>query len=327
MPYAVQVRMAGRWWLAALALCAACAGEPAPDPVPDRPAPPRPATGPTALPAPPVEETIAIRLLSPGDEPRQLLRYRPVPGAEQLIVLETGLDMAMSAGGHRMLSQTGTTTGRVALRVERVDGERITVAVTVLSLEAPSYDPTDFSKPESLANQTGTFVMSDRGRLLETQLPFIETSELAREAFQLVDYLMLLPDEPVGRGARWEIHTRMQRNGLGLKAVDTHELVELSPTSGRTRSTLAQDSWPQLVTSYADDPVTVFEMLTFRSTGSGDVRFSLERPLPVDATTKFEFTSDMRIRRLEGTQAVTQDITMTYDAKLHVIEDRGGRAR
>ena len=323
MAYAVQVRMVGCRWLAALALCAACADDPAPGPA-SPPAPPaRKATGPTALPAPPHEETITIRLVSPGDEPRQLLRYRPRPGVEQMIVLETGLDMAMSAGGHRMLSQQATTTGRVAMRVESVDGERITVAVTVISLEAPSFDPTDFSKPESLANQKGTFVMSDRGRLIEPRLPFIETSELAREAFQLVDYLILLPEEPVGRGARWEVHTRMQRNGLGLLSVDTHELVELTPTSARTRSTLSQSSWPQLVTSYADDPVTVFEMMTFRSTGSGEMRISLERPLPVDATQKFEFTSDMRIRRLDG----TQDITMTYDAKLRISEDGGGRTR
>ncbi len=76
-----------------------------------------------------------------------------------------------------------------------------------------------------------------------------------------------------------------------------------------------------------DDPVTVFEMLTFRSTGSGDVRFSLERPLPTDATTMFDFTADMRIRRLDGTAESTTDMTMTYDAKLHVSEDRGGRTR
>jgi hypothetical protein len=326
MPYAVQVRMVGRRWLAALALCAACADEPEPDRAPALP-PPRVTTGPSVLPVPPHDENIKIRVLSPGDEPRQLLRYRPRPGDEQAIVLETGLDYAMTAGGHRMLSHQGTTVGRVVLRVERVDGERITVGVKVLSLDAPSYDPTDFKKPQSLANQTGTFVMSDRGRLLETNLPFIETSNDAREAFVLSDYVMLLPDEPVGRGARWEVHARMQRNGIGLRSVDTHELVELSPTSGRTRSTLAQESWPQLVTAQADDPVTVFEMRTFRSTGSGAATFSLERPLPLDATTAFDFTADMRIRRLAGTDVITYDIAMTYDAKVHVSEDDGGRAR
>ncbi|MBL9018965.1 MAG: hypothetical protein JNL83_32560 [Myxococcales bacterium] len=319
--------MVGRWWLAAVALCAACADDPVADRAPERAPPARPVAGPTALPEPPHEETIGLRVLSPGAEPRRLLRYRPRPGDEQTIVLETGMDMAMTAGGHRMLAQQGTTEGRVVLRVERVDGERITVKVDVIELKAPSYDPTNFTKPESLANQQGTFVMSDRGRLLETNLPFIETSELAREAFQLTDYLMLLPEEPVGRGARWEVHSRMQRNGLGLQSVDTHELVELSPTSGRTRATLAQGSWPQLVTSYADDPVTMFEMVAFRSTGSGDLTFSLERPLPTDATTTFDFTADMRIRRLDGTQTTTYAITMTYDAKLRVTEDRGGRAR
>jgi len=316
--------MVGRPCIALLALsAAACADEPAPTPAPAPARPPTVTTGPRTLPTPPVENDVEIRLVSPGAEPRQPLRYRPRVGQEQMLVLESGMDMAMIANGNRMFGQKGTTTGSITVRVDKVEGERITVALTVLELSAPSYDPTDFSSPRILANQSGTFVMSDRGRVLDTNLPFLENSQLARDAFQLTEYLFQLPEEPVGRGARWEVRSVALRNGLAIRSVDHVELIELDSTTGRTKTTMDLESWPQLVNSWAQDPVTVFETLTFRSSGSGEGTFSLERPMPGESTTKFQFTSDMRIRRPD----ITQNITMTMDANLHTREANGGRPR
>ncbi|MBA2544213.1 MAG: hypothetical protein H0V17_31505, partial [Deltaproteobacteria bacterium] len=51
-------------------------GEPASEPSAARPA----ATGPTTIPPAAPPELPAIRLRSPGDEPRRELRYRPVVG-------------------------------------------------------------------------------------------------------------------------------------------------------------------------------------------------------------------------------------------------------
>src|SRR5687767_7613713 len=98
-----------------------------------------PAGGPRTLPTPPAQPTLTVRLLSSGAEPRRELRYRPAAGAESQLVLAMTLDMAMSAGGHRMFGQAGKSHGKLALRVDRVDPDgKITLDLKVIEMEEPS---------------------------------------------------------------------------------------------------------------------------------------------------------------------------------------------
>lgn len=316
--------MVGRC-LAVVALVAACTGESSPGHAPlSGPAVAVvPVTsGPTTLPAPPVDEQIRVVLLSPGAEPRQQLRYRPRVGAEHLFTLDNDTDMAMSSNGHLMFHRKFDTEGKVSIRIDAVDGDRITLRVKVISLQVPTYDPVTLMSPRSTANQTGVFVVSDRGRHVSSDFKLLEEIEEAADVLMLTDYLVLLPEEAVGVGAKWEVHSHLQRNGIAFTQVDTHELVDVSPNGARTKATLVQSSWPQVVSGLSEDPLTVFELKTFQSTNTSESELSFDQPLPAVSKTKFAFTSDMPIRRPEG----SQDITLKFDATLGVRrEGHGGR--
>lgn len=311
--------------LAVVALVAGCTGEPTSEraPVTGPAVPVVPVTtGPATLPSPPAEEHIRLVLLSPGAEPRQQLRYRSRVGAEHTFTLDNHTDMAMSSNGHRMFDRTFDTEGKLAIRVDAVDGDRITLKVKVISLEVPSYDPVTLMKPKTAANQTGVFVVTDRGRHISSDFKFLEEHEEAADVLQLTDYFVLLPVEPVGVGAKWEVHSHLQRNGIAFAQVDTHEILELGPNRARTRATLVQKSWPQVVSGLAEDPVTVFELKTFESVNTNESELVFDQPLPAVSTTKFEFSADMPIRRPEG----TQDITLKFNATLSTRrEGYGGR--
>lgn len=302
----------------ALAL-AACADErAAPTPAAQDSAP---VGGPTTLPTPPLEEDVHVQLIAPGQEPRRVLRYQPRVGDEHVIVLESRMLMTMSSRGHLMFSQNNNTKGRISLRVQKVEGDRITLELTVIEMTTPSFDPTDFSKPPSLAGQRGTVTMTDRGKVIEMNMPSVEMNEDARDALQLADTLVTLPEEPVGLGARWEIQTLAQRNGMGLKTIDSHELVELGPTTARTRATLGQESWPQVVSWLARDPVSVFEVTKLTSAGAGEVKLAFAQAMPLLSTNAFEFTAEMGIRSPDGSQA----ITMTMKADMRATTEAHGR--
>jgi hypothetical protein len=289
-----------------LALTVACVGA---DP-PERAAPPRPAvaaTGPTTLPAPVIPEDTTVRLISPGAEPRRPLRYHARIGAKHTIAYAGEFGMELKSAGHRMLGQQQDLRGRVALEVTGVEPDgNIHFALQILEMTIPDNVSTGERGP-NLAGARGTFTMSDRGVILEQSLRFLEDRDEARVAFHLPDYVYALPTEPVGLGATWEVHTNMLRNGISFVMIERHRLVALDANTGRTEFSQELDSPGQLGPGLNFDAVSTFEVSSFRSTGSGSVRFAFDQAVPVATETQLEFLSGMQVRN----PRFTQDVAMT----------------
>jgi hypothetical protein len=269
------------------------------------------------------EPSARVTLLSPGAEPRRPVRYRVAVGTEQSLRFDTTFDFMMSMGEHPMVQQKETSHGRIRVRALAIRGDLIDFELTVVDMETPSYDPTDFKPQPSINGAKGTFTITDRGMLVDHRLPFLETVE-SREALHLPDYFLVLPEEPVGVGAKWEVRSVQLRNGIGANAVDTHELVALDGTLGRTSSKLVFESWPQLAPAYSTrDPITVFEVGTFRSSGSAETRFDLARAIP-EGKTEFEFTTEMSIRRVSEQRKIDMKMSANIEA---IDEGHGGGTR
>jgi hypothetical protein len=301
----------GMRWLLLVAIVG-CA-----DNAPPREAAPPPA--PTALPSPPAEPSLTVRLISAGAEPRRVLRFRPRVGDERVTSTDMSLEMAMNLGPHRMFAQKLTTRGSFAMRAIGVESEsgEITYELTVIEIENPEFGPQrGDEKPTDLRGKKGTFKVSERGVLVSVDLPFLETHGDPAGFFHLTDWLVALPVEAVGVGAVWSLEYVSLRNGLSIDVVETHTLVALDGTTGRTTYTHTQSTEPQLVPAFAQrDPFSVFEMVSTTSTGSGELELSLDRPFPSAYTMKFGFDSKMRMRRPEG----PQDITMTMSADMKSV--------
>lgn len=280
----------------------ACAGEP--------PAPPAPEVaprGPQTLPDVTDEDARLVVLLDPGAEPRRRLRYRPRAGARHELALTSRVEMAMSSAGHRMFGTTGSTQIRLALTPRPAVADRITYALEVLELKVPSYDPLHRDAQPDLAGETGTFVATDRGLILEQHLPFRDAAPEVRSELQLEDLLYALPEEPVGVGARWEVRMVTIRNGMTMQLLETHELVELDDAGAVTRFAQRFTGPPQLVPELAQHPLNVFELVAMTSQGAGELHLAFDRPAPTRVALTFEIEAHMRVRRPE----LVQDVTMT----------------
>jgi hypothetical protein len=302
-------------WLVGLVGCSTDEPDRAPPPPVTIAVPAPVTTGPTTLPSPPPQPGMTVRLLSPGAEPRRELRYRPRPGTETKVALRMATDMAMSAGGHRMFGQKNKSTGTLALRVDRVEaGGNVVVGLRVVDMDEPNYDPSRASR-KSLTGLTGSFTISDRGQLLSASAS-LESQE-TKAVMYLIDYLNALPVEPVGVGAVWELDNTLLRNGITMRVVQTHRLVALDAAGARTEMTEQQSAPPQRATNFIDDALTAFEVNTFTGSGSGKTQIAFDRPLPVDTTSEFEFTTAMTISR----PTFTQKVDMTMQAEIHTKLD------
>lgn len=295
-----------RWLLLVGVALGACADEVARPPAGEA----RPATvAPTTLPVVARDPTARLRLVSPGREPRRLLRFAPAPGARHVLSLEMALGMEMKSGPHRMFGQDGVTRGKLALVVEHAAAGEITIGMTVVELDMPAWGPSQ--KPPDLTGKRGSFVVSDRGELLATAMPFLEEAEDATDFFHVSDWIVLLPSEPIGVGAVWELESTELRNGLTVDIVEKHTLVELDSHRGRTTYVHEQRIPPQRVEDFATDPIRSFDVISASSTGAGELRFALDRPIPVETATQFASEFAMVIRA----PGSTQDVAMSMKAQ------------
>ena len=300
----------------ALAGCADDDGAPAPAPgLVD------PARGPTTIPTVPPESDLAVQLLDPGAEPRVALRFAPKVGDAYDLVYEASFAMTLEMGEHRMFSIDETSHAVLGLRVAAVDaGGNATMELIVRELSDPMYDP---SKPaqastRDLAGERGSFVVDPRGRVVSTDLPFLAgVGPDAAEILNLPDHLIALPEEPVGLGATWEIHSTAVRRGLTIHNVDIHRLVALAGGTIRTELAQRHECPPQVMLEASRDPYTQLAIADYEGGGGGAVELSLDRVLPRANTLSFDAKSKMEFHSpgMNGDMGMTMKVSIRGEAR------------
>jgi hypothetical protein len=300
-----------RWLLLVVAL-SACADVERP---PGQGQAPGAAVAPATLPVVAPEPSVRVRVISAGSEPRRQLRFTPKAGDRRVLSLEMALGMEMKSGPHRMFDQEGVMRGTIALVVERVSAGEIEMAMTVVALDVPTWGPAP--RPPDLTGKRGSFVASDRGEVLAKSLPFLQELDDTTGFFHLSDWLVLLPAEPVGVGAVWELESTDLRNGLLIEIVERHTLVELGDDGGRTTYVHDQRVEPQRPDDFARDPITTFEVISASSTGAGELRFAFDRPVAALSLTQFVSDYAMKIRA----PGSTQDVAMSMKARFRASSE------
>lgn len=127
---------------------------------------------------------------------------------------------------------------------------------------------------------------------------------------RLLGYVVPLPDEAIGRGARWTVVTVLRQGGAAVKQTAKYELLERA--GGRL--TLAVDlrrvaeeqrvARPGLPEGSALDLVAMFRAVT------GRVEVDLGAPLPVRGELEIEVRTHQRLRQASGaiTEAIDEDL-------------------
>jgi hypothetical protein len=259
-----------------------------------------------------------VTLLDAGAEPQAPLRYKIADGT----TTKSNMDFTMAT--------LATTSDAAALSVvpgvrlhivsgpsaATEDGVKFEVNITKAEAFVPEgVDPqvaADLQKSASILDDVGgTVVMNDRGMLLSAELndraksPDIPVRLLtmivnARTTLSRV----VLPEQPIGLGGRWEARKQIELYGFKIDQVDTYTLVERVGDEIKLNVTVTQNAVPQTVNFPEDGLSIAVEQMT--ANAGGEITLNLNA-LESDAAASGSSKDRIAVSGKDGTETIEVD--------------------
>lgn len=182
-----------------------------------------------------------LQIVSAGDAPRQLLRYRVPAGATQKLEVEIDVDLkAGEMGGPMPTLVIAMTVSVIAVWPSGHMPLRATIdEVSARENPASSVPPVALSGPmEALEGLAIDAVLSPTGRLIGAridpgakQLPAALEGPMSSLVTSFEQTMMPLPDDPVGAGAVWRNSRRLTETGMQLTSVNSVAVTAIEGTT------------------------------------------------------------------------------------------------
>lgn len=186
--------------------------------------------------APVAAAPIGVTVLDAGSEPKAQLRVLGTPGQKRKLRVSLGLKAAMHLGT-RDVPPTELPALQVLLDAEVTasDATRTTIAIAVTEVIVPADAPASARVQQAITRTAdelratkGDIVLAANGRIESFALAASADAakrhaglepELGGLAAALQEMLPVLPDEPVGDGARWRAVQQVRRDTALLQQV------------------------------------------------------------------------------------------------------------
>ncbi|MFC1530334.1 DUF6263 family protein [Gemmatimonadota bacterium] len=278
-------------------------------------------------------EGITIKVLVPGAEPFVELRHKFHPGQKEVVVM--GLDMALK------LDVSGTVVNDMTLPTMElgmdVDSREITpegnlryewVITVAKARDNPEipYQVIDAIDQELLAmiGMSGWGVCSPSGELVEDGVnaisdPTDSQKEIMENMQQQFNQIFFpLPEEPIGKGAMWQVTMPVQTDEMYFTQEFTYWLMDIDGDTGELQVTIKQTAEPQTmeIPGLAEGMTADLESMT--SNGSGNIKYDLNN-LVMEATMSLDMSMDFTVRQGNQSQRATQ----TLNLKMELVPEGG----
>ena len=252
-------------------------------------------------------EGARVRVIDPGKEPREALRYAWRVGQRERLMMELRTAASTESGGSTT-PEIGLPPVRIGVAIDpqsvSTDGALIyawRVVSTRVDADAGATTPmADGMRAEVAAVEhlAGTAVVNALG--LTTALSVNLTSlpdagsggsgQMIEQVRQtLRDLAAPFPEEAVGRGARWEKLSQLSSRDARLSQTDTFTLLEVTRTGGKVDDELAQTA-PSQPLPTPGMPGAQARMDSMLASGDAKTTFDRSRLAP---QTRFEGTTTM----------------------------------
>jgi hypothetical protein len=270
----------------------------------------------------------STRLLDAGQPPRRTLRYRwHVDQKEQL-----SMDLRTSA----VTEVAGSKQPEIALPpvhiVIDVDPRSVTpdgdllyvwrVSRAMVASQIPSAIADGMrAEVDAVDGLAGSAVVTSRGLCSKVSIdatPSVDagaTGQMVEQVRQTLDDVAPpMPEEAIGRGARWQKMSELDTKGSHLTQTDTFTLIASTPgDTGTLDDILAQMAQPQLLRTPGMVNGAETHMESMLASGDGKTHFDLSRLVP---QTQFAGTTTMIVSgrsREDATQRVTMVMRVGID--------------
>ncbi len=272
----------------------------------------------------------AIKLLTSGAEPHQELRFKPQAGDKQTLNVTVKMSTVTSIGDKPMPAfKMPAITMPMNLTITEV-AENGDISYD-MSIGDPSIVDEPGTSPEvaklmkssltSLKGVSGTGKLSNRGAILSSNFKSAGNDAqskqmLAQIGDSMANVSLLLPEQPVGQGAKWEINQPVKSQGMTITQVATYELVSVEGDQLTLKSTVKQSAGRQKIQVPAM-PGAQTELIRMTGSGSGEITASLTQAFPSKALANSQSDSEMKVTVGGQTQAVSAkvDLQVTVESK------------
>jgi hypothetical protein len=262
-------------------------------------------------------EDVSIRLIDQGAEPRKELRYKFKGGETDTLVVEMKMAIAVELGGQKRPAVWAPMT-RIVTTVESKsvspEGD-LFVESTVTAIDMVSDPESDIKmteatrklkeKLQSLMGCREQYTLTPQG--ISKNAETSHCSAGSQEGQQTMDNLrqpiamLPFPDEPVGKGARWEVTTPVSNSKFILSQVVTYTLRDMNEDKVSVETMVKQDAPPGELTTV---PGAEVKLEAFESRGSAVIETSLTKPIPL--LTLLKMNISMVLAMTQKTKITTQ---------------------
>lgn len=275
-----------------------------------------------------------VELLSPGNEPKQELRFRPAVDAKQTATMTMKMDMAISIGGQSMPSMampaSVMTLETVVTKVEPNGDIRYNFTYTNADVVADRNTPAQAveamrTQMKKMVGIGGTIVVDSRGQTKESNFNFPPQTDpsLRQSMGQMTNSLEQLssplPQEAVGVGAKWRVSGPLTLNGMNLTQTTTYELVSLQDNVATIKATVEQTAASQNLSPASMPAGSSFTLRSFNSQGEGQMRLRLDQLMPINSSASMSAKMEANMKNTSTNQEMSMgsqfSMQMTLESK------------
>lgn len=271
-----------------------------------------------------------VKLLEPGAEPRRELRFKPQIGDKQVLKFTTKM-------------ATETFLGDKPMPAFKIPAIMVPMSLTVtgvaengdisydVSLAEPSLAEEPGSSPEmlkmmksalsGLKGLMGSGKLSSRGVAISFNFKSAGNDAQSKQMLaqmhdSMANISLMVPEQPVGQGAKWEINRPIKSQGVAITQISTYELLSMEGDQLTLKTTVKQTAGRQKaqLPNMAGGQAEVIKMT---GAGSGEIAGSLAQAFPSKALASIQSELEMSVTTAGQSQGVVvkTDIQTTLDSE------------
>ncbi|MCB9763707.1 MAG: hypothetical protein H6739_28315 [Alphaproteobacteria bacterium] len=270
------------------------------------------------------QEGALVRLIEPGAEPLETLRFAPASGHTETMRMVMDMDMTMDVGGMTMPMMMPVMVMDMDIEVTEVDeaGDiHYNAAVSRFVVEDKEGAMEGLAaqleaEMQGMVGLRGDMVVSNTGEARSagfTAPP--DAPDTVKQQLQSINQnannmAVPLPEEPVGVGARWEVLKRTSSNGMEVVERSEIHLASREGDAVTLESTVEQHLANPDLQLPGMPPGAQVELVSFSSNGSTTSAMVLSNLAPDKADGKVTLDMAMNVDAGAGMQPMTMHLDL-----------------
>ncbi|WP_116952645.1 DUF6263 family protein [Jiangella endophytica] len=255
-----------------------------------------------------------------GDEPRTLMELAPTAGDSAAVDMRMTMGTEISVDGQEQPSTpTPPMVMGMALTIDDVTDDEITMTVTYDRVEVEGGDPATQGLLDTMVGVTGTVTTTRSGAFVDgamdlTGLDPTLAATMQQLDSQLANLTVPLPTEPVGLGATWDVATAVDSQGFTFCNTFSYTLTSFDGDAYELAVEMVQQAEPTTI----EQGGASVELVEASGSGSGTSAGRLSFPVALAGSS--DTGTFIAMAAGDGTDEQTMELDMDIQMEISTRE-------